>query len=625
MRTLKKEACTYCSKNINIGQAVVECKLCNIPIHARCHKKAGFVLINNKFYCQNCSLDVEPIYNPFEDIASISESNSDHDKHYENDITDVFDELETMRNLLNSCKSLGSASDLNRQLQLLDINDCNFSTMFKNIDGNKSNFDSFAVDMQQVEHSFSVIGLAETNLDPSIGELYPLENYKSIYQDINPSKFKGTGVALYIHESLNYTKVDKLSQCSENFESLFIQTQVGNTPYTVGVIYNPPSGEDSKFIVEFKNLLQKCPTKNLKIMGDFNFDLLKLQGENCKAFEELILEHGIYPLISVYTHAKPNCRKSCIDNILSNNPSSVLISGTVDLDSSHHRAVFQISNINHGHIEKEAETQYYDFCKSNLEAFLSDLQKCKCSLDGSKTFEGFLDIYNQKIDQFFKLVSPILSKRNRKVNPWITDGLIISVLKKESLYDEWKESTSKDNPEGNPFLKLKYKDYRRALKHTINAAKLKYYGIKLGQNTGNLKKTWALLNELRGKRKPGMKAHFMIDNQRIINRRVIANEFNKYFVSLAANMNESAYGDPSNTGALPVDAVDSFAKYMSSSHPSTIYMYDSTPEEILEIINGLDNNKSSDIPIKVIKSSGPIICHTVSRCINECMSSRNFP
>ena len=479
--------------------------------------------------------------------------------------------------------------------------------------------------MQLIEHSFSVIGLAETNLDPSIGELFPLENYKSIYQETLPNKFKGTGVALYIHESLNYTKVENLSQCSENLESLFIQIKVGNTPYTVGVIYNPPSGDDSKFLLEFNNLLLKCPTRNLKIMGDFNFDLLKLQGEDCKAFEESILEHGIYPLISVFTHAKPGCRKSCIDNVLSNSPFNVLLSGTVDLDSSHHRAVFQLSNVNHGHIEKEAETQYYDFCKSNLEAFLNDLQKCTGSLEGSKTFEDFLDIYNEKVDQFFKLVSPILSKRNRKVNPWITDGLIISISKKESLYDDWKGSTSDENPEGDPLLKLKYKDYRRALKHTINAAKIKYYGIKIGLNTGNLKKTWKLLNELRGKHKSGMKAHFVIDNQRIINRRIIANEFNKYFVSLATNMNESAYGDPSNTGTLPVNAVDSFAKYMSSSHPSSIYMHDSTPEEVLKIINSLDNNKSSDIPINVIKSSGPLICHTVSRCINQCISSGIFP
>ena len=49
-----------------------------------------------------------------------------------NDITDVFDELEVMCNLLNACKSLGSISDFNRQIRLLDIGDSNIST-FLNI------------------------------------------------------------------------------------------------------------------------------------------------------------------------------------------------------------------------------------------------------------------------------------------------------------------------------------------------------------------------------------------------------------------------------------------------------------------------------------------------------------
>ena len=48
----------------------------------------------------------------------------------------------------------------------------------------------------------------------------------------------------------------------------------------------------------------------------------------------------------------------------------------------------------------------------------------------------------------------------------------------------------------------------------------------------------ANLNQLRGKQKRTMKAVFIIDNQRIIDRRVIVNEFNKYFVSLACQLND---------------------------------------------------------------------------------------
>ncbi|MCP4456444.1 MAG: hypothetical protein GY816_00205, partial [Cytophagales bacterium] len=293
---------------------------------------------------------------------------------------------------------------------------------------------------------------------------------------------KGTGVALYVHTSINATIIKNISQCSENLESLFIQLQVGSASYTVGVIYNPPSGDDSKFSIELGSILAKCPTKNLQIMGDFNFDLHKLEGVNSQAFEELILQQGIYPLISVCTHAKPGCRETCIDNILTNSPSDVVITGAIESDASHHHAIYQLSNFSHGSLVKEAQKQYYDFCNSNIELFLCDLEKYARPLNHVHvTFEDFLDFYDQKIDEFFKLAEPILSKRNRKANPWITDGLIKSINRKEELYDDWDYYRTDDDPEGDLQLKQKYKDYRRSLKRLTNAAKAKYYGIKINQ------------------------------------------------------------------------------------------------------------------------------------------------
>ena len=628
MDRLQKEACRHCSKNVNIGQPIAECHNCNILIHAKCFRKAGFNRINSHYFCCDCSPSIKRRYNPFENLDNLDRGfgqTDDSDKHYENDITNIFDELGTVRNLLNSCKSLRSASDFNNALEWLDVTDCNFSTLFKNIDGNKTNFDSFAVDVHQLQHDFSVVGLAETNCDPSCKDLFPLDNYCSFYQDIHPTKLKGTGVALYVHTSLNATKIDNISQCTENLESLFIQLQIGNRSYTVGVIYNPPSGDDAKFVTELSDILAKCPTKNLKIMGDFNFDLHQLAGPNSQAFEDLILEQGIYPLISVCTHVKPGCRETCIDNILSNSPSDVMVSGTIESDTSHHHAVFQLSNVTHSSVTKEAEKQYYDFCKSNVELFLRDLEKYARPLNHPfVTFEDFLEFYDRKIDEFFKLTVPILSKRNRKANPWITDGLIISIAHKEALYDDWDDSRTEDEPEGNPQLKQKYKDYRRTLKHTINAAKAKYYGIKINQNMGNLKKTWALVNELRGKRKSGIKPPFIINNQRIINRRVIANEFNKYFVSLASDMNKSKYDNAS--GALPINPVTCFSAFLHGApKSSSIYMSDCTEEEVMNIINGLENGKASDIPINVIKRSAQLICPIITRGMNDCMRSGKFP
>ena len=55
-----------------------------------------------------------------------------------------------------------------------------------------------------------------------------------------------------------------------------------------------------------------------------------------------------------------------------------------------------------------------------------------------------------------------------------------------------------------------------------------------------------------------------------INRRRIANEFNKYFVSLASNLNE-AY---SEIGELEINPIPSFYDYLPNSNLSSIYMGD---------------------------------------------------
>ena len=53
------------------------------------------------------------------------------------------------------------------------------------------------------------------------------------------------------------------------------------------------------------------------------------------------------------------------------------------------------------------------------------------------------------------------------------------------------------------------------------------------------KKTWKIINELRGIHKQPIKPSFIINNERIYERRIIASEFNKHYTSIAEKMNEN--------------------------------------------------------------------------------------
>ena len=60
---------------------------------------------------------------------------------------------------------------------------CDFKTLFYNIDGNRSNFDTFSSELQTQNTKYSIIALAETNTSKDKGDLYPLIDYTHYYND----------------------------------------------------------------------------------------------------------------------------------------------------------------------------------------------------------------------------------------------------------------------------------------------------------------------------------------------------------------------------------------------------------------------------------------------------------
>ena len=341
-------------------------------------------------------------------------------------------------------------------------------------------------------------------------------------------------------------------------------------------------------------------------------------------------------MISLYTHEKPGCRESCIDNILTNEIESVLLSGTIKDKLLHHLPIFQIIDWKITSKDKCKTIQYYDYCNSNIENFVNSLET-EFKNNPPLEFSSFDTKFREIMDKTCKLDKPKCSKRTAMNNPWITGGIIAAIETKHNLYATWKKASRKKckNKSRDTDRSCctcyyceqirttygKYKDYRKHLKDVIGAAKSKYYGNKFSEHQGNSKKTWELINSIRGKQKRQIKPLFVIDNKKISNRRIIANEFNKYFVSLASNLNENYNA----LGEVGVSNIPDFSDYLPTSCTSSIYMYDCEPEELAKIINEFQTGKSSDIPIRLIKKSSPIICPLLAKYFNHCMQGGMFP
>ena len=111
------------------------------------------------------------------------------------------------------------------------------------------------------------------------------------------------------------------------------------------------------------------------------------------------------------------------------------------------------------------------------------------------------------------------------------------------------------------------------------------------------------------------KTNLKVDNCIITDKKTIANKFNRYFCSLAEKLNNSV-DQTVNSG---------FTHYLGAFEQSSIFLEDSTSNEVLEIIKEFKNDKSSDIPIFIIKHCAPIISPFLSKICNKQMRLGKFP
>ena len=606
-------------------------------MHKKCKTTTNIIKFREQTYCSNCIelydiIRFNPLYQP--PHLSRNELLDEEPLAY-------IESLDTISEILENCRQY-SFAELNTKIKLLPSSTDKklFSTLFFNIDGNATNFDNFAVDIAQLERPFSLIGLAETNVDPCNGQLYQLPNYTSCYQNRyfcekkEHTKAKGTGVCLYVHNDYNFTILNEISVCKKNIETLFVKITNLPEPIVVGVIYRSPDSSNpiTEFNAQLNEILSKLENQKVFLLGDYNINLFDLVDSNKDQFQELLFTKGFTPLVSIATHKQSHRAKTCIDNIYTNHVDSGVISGVIcNRNLTGHRPVFQYKPVSCSREaaskkpEADKITIHYDYSNANLDKLCTEIKSDISSFQNNcDSFSKFLDLFQDKIDLSCKLKTPKTSKRNSITNPWITNGLINSIAKKDRLYKEWCRTRNMKTPDGDCNKYIKYKEYRTLLKQLIKHAKSNHYKNKFEESSANPRKTWQVINELRGKSKTPIKSDFVIDSEHIICRRKIANKFNEYFVSLAGKLNNDLLTTASD-GGLPINRLESFTQYLSKAVDCSIFMEDASVDEIMEIINGFENGKSSDIPVIVLKKSANLICPTLVRLYNNCMNDGFFP
>ena len=337
------------------------------------------------------------------------------------------------------------------------------------------------------------------------------------------------------------------------------------------------------------------------------------------------------PVISVATHEKPGCAATLIDNILTNSTENLLATGVLESKVSHHSPMFCILDCStpENQTNQNNSKVKYDYCESNMNKFLDDVnqfQSEKISYN-EQSFEEFAEKIKNMIEENFKIESEEFnrSRRNMLVNPWITPGIIASVKKKEFYYKQWKKSTNKTNLMGEVELYNIYSNFRGALKHIIKAAKRKHYCKQFSRVSGNIKKTWGLINELRGKTKTSIKASFVINGTLVKDERKISDGFNMFFSSVAKKLNVKLCSSRPISGEMQPNENLLYKKYFNKRVAGSIFLTPCDKDELEKTIKSFQNDKASDISILVLKKCINSISEHLAGFLNHFMESGTFP
>ena len=212
--------------------------------------------------------------------------------------------------------------------------------------------------------------------------------------------------------------------------------------------------------------------------------------------------------------------------------------------------------------------------------------------------KGFTDLY----DKHFPIKSKLLNHKDEK-SPWVTEILIQKIKHRDKLYKAaFKKRISIDV----------YKNYRNKLTDELRKAKANYYENEFKKNSTNLKKTWAIINDVL-KPKKSHNATTLIDEQGNKSQdQNVPTKFVDYFTSIAENLTNQLQNSNSN----PAD-------YLTNRNPNTFAYSPTTAKNVSDVINDLKDNgvgvyRISNSVLKYVSNElSPTLALIIDICINQ--------
>jgi len=306
-----------------------------------------------------------------------------------------------------------------------------------------------------------------------------------------------------------------------------------------------------------------------------------------------------------------------IDHINTNIQDDSFDAGIIISDISDHFPVFYIQHL------KETTKPANDFIKTrkfdenSKHNFKENLNMHPWdniinNNDPVSAFSDFFETINHYYDSSFPEKIIKASNKNKPLNPWMSQALLVSRKQKEKLFTK---KIRKPCPENVS----KFKEYNATYTHLVRAARKKYYSDKFNEYSNDSKKTWQTINSVLGRSK---KTHNIPDlfnsNGKVLSgASEIANGFNDFFANIGQKL----------ASTIP-SSEKTFSDYLSEESRENFIFANVTPNILKESLCKLKNKNSSGgdgISTNLLKLIFPEITNPLCHLFNLSFRTAYIP
>lgn len=395
-----------------------------------------------------------------------------------------------------------------------------FSVVHVNIRSIRKHWAEFEVTSRAIASSVDVFVLTEINIPSFATDQFSLPGYRGTFYTRDMGH--GGGIAVFVSDKWSFSNIS-LTFAQAEFIALSVENSINSI--CLLAMYRPPSTNIGSFLVELEeNISDLSSYGQLCIIGDFNIDILNGSKSNVCNYLNTLATHGIESVINCPTREEfllGRLVSSCIDHINLRTSSTIVKSAVIKEKLADHYFVacrWSIGVLKSRETSGRINVTGIDTTAFDKLVSAFDWNHFLRTVNYTDVYPKFVLVFKQFYERCRREI--FVKKRNPDL-VWLNANILDAIREKNALWARCRRSPN------DAHLRILFKSCRNKVNAMIRSAKRISYHRKFSQSHSDARKTWSLINELRGHQRHSiddtLERHFGDNLQSIVE------DFNVFF------------------------------------------------------------------------------------------------